>query len=71
MAALTGLQALPTFAGEELIHVVIESPRGSTPKFKYDPELGVMTLARPLPLGLVYPYDWGFVTRLTSCAATG
>ena len=30
-------------------------------KFKYDPDEGVMMLARPLPLGLTYPYDWGFV----------
>jgi inorganic pyrophosphatase len=55
------LLALPTFADDELVHVVVESPRGSTSKFKYEPELGVMTLARPLPLGLAYPHDWGFV----------
>ena len=61
MGDRTDLLTLPTFAGEELVHVVIESPRGSTSKFKYDPQLGVMTLSRPLPLGLVYPYDWGFV----------
>jgi len=39
----------------------VESPRGSTLKFKYDPERSVITLARPLPAGLVYPFDWGFV----------
>jgi inorganic pyrophosphatase len=26
---------------------------------KYDEKLGVMTLSRPLTLGLIYPYDWG------------
>jgi inorganic pyrophosphatase len=30
-------------------------------KLKYDRELGAMTLSRPLPTGVVYPYDWGFV----------
>jgi hypothetical protein len=37
------------------------SPRGSAIKFKYDPAEGVMTLARPLPAGLLYPFDWGFI----------
>lgn len=40
---------------------MVESPRGSTLKLKYDPDRLVMTLARPLPAGLVYPFDWGFV----------
>jgi inorganic pyrophosphatase len=55
------LIALPAFVDEEAFNVVIESPRASTLKFKYDPELGVMRLSRPLPLGLRYPHDWGFV----------
>jgi inorganic pyrophosphatase len=46
---------------EGSIRVVIESPRGANVKLKYDPDLGVVTLSRPLPLGLSYPYDWGFV----------
>ncbi len=43
------------------IRVVIESPRGATVKLKYDPDLGAMSVSRPLPLGLAYPFDWGFV----------
>jgi inorganic pyrophosphatase len=42
-------------------HVVIESPRSSIVKLKYEPELGVITVSRALPLGFAYPYDWGFV----------
>jgi len=58
---VTDLLALPTYAAREAFHVVIESPRGSTSKFKYDPDRQVMTLSRPLTNGLTYPYDWGFV----------
>ena len=58
---MTDLASLETFADEKSIHVVIESPRGSTSKFKYDAARGVMTLSRPLVGGLTYPYDWGFV----------
>ena len=58
--------ALPAFAGDGAVNVVIESPRGSTVKFKYDGERRVITVARPLVSGLAYPYDWGFVPSTRS-----
>jgi inorganic pyrophosphatase len=58
MGSLIELVSTPA-AG--IIHVVIESPRGATAKIKYDSGLGAFTLSRPLPLGLWYPHDWGFV----------
>jgi inorganic pyrophosphatase len=58
---MTDLLKLPTFAAEDVFHVVVESPRGSSVKLKYDPDLGAITFSRPLVLGLAYPYDWGFV----------
>jgi inorganic pyrophosphatase len=51
----------PPFRSDGTINVVIESPRGSTAKFKHDPETGAMMLSRQLPAGVVYPYDWGFI----------
>src|SRR5204863_454587 len=38
-----------------------ETPRGSNIKLDYEPEMRAFTVSRALPLGLVYPYDWGFI----------
>ena len=53
--------ALPAYGRDNSLHIVVESPRGSTVKLKFDPKLEAFTLSRPLPEGLIYPYDWGFV----------
>ncbi len=56
------LDEIPTFADDgKAFRVVVESPRGSSVKLKYDRELGAMTMSRPLPTGVMYPHDWGFV----------
>jgi len=55
------LLTLPAFTSDDLFHVVVESPRESTVKLKWDPELGAMSISRPLAPGLSYPHDWGFV----------
>jgi inorganic pyrophosphatase len=55
------LLTIPTFAARDTIHVVVESPRGSHLKLKYDPRWETMGISRPLPVGLVFPFDWGFV----------
>ena len=43
------------------IRMIVETPRGSNIKLKYEPSLGLFTVSRALPLGLNYPFDWGFV----------
>jgi inorganic pyrophosphatase len=58
---MTNLAKLPAFLDGKSFHVVIESPRGSAVKLKYDAKLEVMSISRPLPVGLVYPYDFGFI----------
>jgi len=55
------LESLPPFATHDIFHVVIESPRGSTLKLKYCTEWEAMGISRPLPAGLVFPFDSGFV----------
>jgi inorganic pyrophosphatase len=42
-------------------HVVIETPKGSPNKYKYDERLGVLRLSTVLPEGMAFPYDFGFL----------
>jgi inorganic pyrophosphatase len=58
---MIALSDLPPFTREDVVQVVVECPRGAAIKLKYEPPLGAFTVARALPLGLTYPFDWGFV----------
>ena len=64
-----GLSEVPTHGEDGTVHVVIECPRGAAVKLKFDPRMGAMTLSRPLPAGMTYPHDWGFVPG--TCAPDG
>ena len=43
------------------INVIIETPHGSQNKLAYDPQLKVFKLKKTLPLGSVFPFDFGFI----------
>ncbi|RKH14269.1 inorganic diphosphatase [Corallococcus sp. CA053C] len=57
----TDFTRLPLRGFQDALHVVVESPRGSTVKLKYEPKLQAFTLSRPLTRGFRYPFDWGFI----------
>jgi inorganic pyrophosphatase len=57
------VHGLAPFDGQRNLRVVIETPRGSNVKIKYDEELGCFSLSRVLPLGVTYPHDFGFVPQ--------
>jgi len=52
---------VPARSRDGALNVMVESPRGASVKFRYDPTLDRIAVTRPLPSGLVYPHDWGCV----------
>ncbi|SDF08540.1 inorganic pyrophosphatase [Thermus arciformis] len=59
---MANLKSLPVGKGApEVVHMVIEVPRGSGNKYEYDPDLGVVKLDRVLPGAQFYPGDYGFI----------
>ncbi len=53
----------PFDTGKKSLRVVIETPKGSRNKFKYDENLGCYRLNKVLPEGMSFPYDFGFVPQ--------
>jgi inorganic pyrophosphatase len=50
-------------AGDELLQVVIETPKGCRNKYSFDEQQKIMVLKAALPAGMVFPYDFGFVPQ--------
>lgn len=50
-----------TASSDELVDVVIETPRGSRNKYEHDGERDVMRLDRRLPGSFAFPADYGYV----------
>ena len=56
------LSSLPAFDTEsEDLNVLIETPKGNRNKFKYDEKRGLFKLSGVLPMGAVFPFDFGFI----------
>ena len=46
---------------EDILQVVIETPKGSRNKYAFDKKQRVFGLKKVLPAGMEFPYDFGFV----------
>jgi inorganic pyrophosphatase len=46
-------------SSSKLLHVVVDTPKGSPIKFKYDVANRSYTIAHVLPPGMVFPFDFG------------
>lgn len=47
------------------IEVIVETPKGSQFKYKYDTIKERFEVNKALPVGLVFPYDFGFIPGTT------
>jgi inorganic pyrophosphatase len=45
----------------ETLNAIVDTPKGSRNKFKYDEEKGRFKLTGTLPLGNSFPFDFGFI----------
>jgi len=43
------------------LNVIIDTPKGSRNKFKYDERSEIFKLGGALPLGAVFPFDFGYI----------
>jgi inorganic pyrophosphatase len=56
------LMELPAFEDNSTnLNVVVESPRGSSVKFDYNPDTDVFELSYIMPAGSVFPFEFGFI----------
>ena len=60
--SLTSPETLDAFDEETGdLNVVVETPKGSRNKFKFDEKHGMYKLSGVLPSGMAFPYDFGFI----------
>jgi len=52
-----------------LVRVIIDTPKGSRNKYKFDSRQGVLELSRILPAGMSFPHDFGSIP--STCAEDG
>jgi inorganic pyrophosphatase len=55
------VESVPTWSPEGDVMVVIETPRGTSNKLRFEPSLGLFSLSKVLPVGMSFPYDFGFI----------
>ncbi len=53
---------LPPFGDKSNeINAVVETPQGSRNKFDFDPDTGLFELGSPMPAGVEFPFEFGFI----------
>jgi inorganic pyrophosphatase len=53
---------MPPFDEESgLVHVIVETPKGSRNKFKYEERYGIFMFDKALPIGQSFSFDFGFL----------
>ena len=59
---VTPVNELPAVdLGSGRVNVVVDTPKGSRNKYKFDEQHGQWRLSKVLPQGMSFPYDFGFI----------
>jgi inorganic pyrophosphatase len=45
----------------QTVNIIVETPKGSNEKYNFDPEKQCFRFKKALPMGMVFPYDFGFI----------
>ncbi len=61
LPSLADPSAIAPYNSDNVLQVVIETPKDSRNKYAFDHERGVVVLRKLLPAGMAFPYDFGFV----------
>src|SRR5258708_29836508 len=59
--ALERLTQLPALIGKYEANVIVETPKGSRNKFNFDSQSGLFCLGTTMPLGVTFPFEFGFL----------
>jgi inorganic pyrophosphatase len=55
------IENLDPYNEKDHLNVIIETPKGSLGKFKFDEKIGLFRMDKLLPVGMVFPHDFGFI----------
>jgi inorganic pyrophosphatase len=54
---------LPSRTDDDLVNVIVDTPKGSRNKYKYDEKTHCFRLSRILPAGASFPHDFGYIPK--------
>ena len=59
----SNIEELPAFSEEkpDVLNAIVETPKNSRNKFSFDPKHKLFKLKGLLPVGAVFPFDFGFI----------
>ena len=56
-------QLSPFVAKTKDVNAIVDTPKGSQNKFKFDEQSGLFQLAGAMPAGVVFPFEFGFIPK--------
>jgi inorganic pyrophosphatase len=61
MPPVSLIKLSPFHEDSDLVNIVIDTPKSSPYKLKYEEEVGLFRAHKALPLGLAFPFNFGFL----------